>query len=308
MLIDHVEITIQAGHGGKGRVSFGEKGADGGNGGKGGDVFITVTSDLSALNQYAMTNSIVAQDGANGSNRRSSGAKGLDKTMVLPIGTEIINKSTGEIVEISDLNQEILFCKGGLGGKGNLEFKSSKNRSPNYAQPGLPGEVKQVQLILKYIADYGLIGLPNAGKSSLLNKLTNSKATVGAYPFTTIETNLGAMGDKIIADIPGLIEGASQGKGLGHNFLKHIEKVQLLLHCISVESDDVIRDYQTINSELKNYNPILLTKKRIILLTKTDLVDQKETDSKIKQLAIFNHSIIPLFIYNEQTLWHKITF
>lgn len=297
MLIDHVELTLQAGHGGRGRVSFGQKGPDGGSGGKGGDIVIKVTSDMSALNQFAMIDKIVADDGLPGTNCRSSGRKGEDKILILPIGTSIETDS-GEIFELTDLSQIILICKGGLGGKGNLEFKSSKNRSPQYAQPGLAGETKQVTLILRFIADYGLIGLPNAGKSSLLNKLTNAKAQVGAYPFTTLETNLGAMGTKIIADIPGLIEGASAGRGLGHQFLQHIEKVQLLLHCISVESDDVVADYQTINSELAKYNPALLAKKRLILLTKTDLVDQKETEIKIQQLSAFNYPVYPISIYS----------
>ena len=189
-----------------------------------------------------------------------------------------------------------------MGGRGNLEFKSPKNRSPEYAQPGRRGEYKKFKVILRFIADYGLIGLPNAGKSSLLNELTNAKASVGSYPFTTLEANLGVIGQKIIADIPGLIEGASRGKGLGTKFLKHIEKVKMILHCISAESDDAVSDFHTINQELEKFNPELITKNRIILLTKSDLVDLTVLVEKINKLAGLKYPIYTASIYDLESI------
>lgn len=302
MLIDEVEITIRAGHGGAGKVSFDGNGPDGGNGGKGGDVFITATSDLRALNQFSSDSNVVATDGMAGTKRRSSGKKGKDVVVIIPMGTSLTDQDSGEVWEINNHEENILICKGGLGGRGNFEFKSSKNRSPSYAQPGLAGEYKKFHVVLKFIADFGLIGLPNTGKSSLLNELTNANASVGAYPFTTLEANLGAFGQKIIADIPGLIEGASQGKGLGTKFLKHIEKVKMLLHCVAADSEDVLTDYETINEELRKFSPDLINKSRLILLTKTDLVDKKTIAEKIKQLTKLKFPIYPVSIHDLASL------
>jgi len=302
VLIDEVDITLKAGHGGRGIVSFDMVGPDGGNGGRGGDVFVNVTSDLKALNQFSGKKEAAAEDGQPGAKKHSHGQKGKDLTLILPVGSSLNDLETGEVVELETVGQTLLICKGGLGGRGNLEFKSSKNRSPDYAQPGLPGQIKNLKIILRFIADYGLVGLPNAGKSSLLNELTNAKATVGAYPFTTLEANLGAFGQKIIADIPGLIEGASSGKGLGTKFLKHIEKVKILLHCISSESSDVISDYHTITSELQTFSSELVTKDRIILLTKSDLVDQTILNEQISKLSVFGHVIYPVSIYNFESV------
>jgi len=302
MLIDEVDITIQAGHGGAGKVSFNGRAPDGGDGGKGGDVYISVTSDLKALNQFSGNKDVVAEDGRPGMVRGSSGKKGQDVAVLLPIGTTLTDMDNNKSVELISLNQNILICKGGLGGRGNYEFRSSKNRSHDYAQPGLAGEYKRFKVVLRFIADYGLVGLPNAGKSSFLNELTNANAAVGAYPFTTLEANLGAFGQKIIADIPGLIEGASKGRGLGIKFLKHIEKVKMLLHCISCESEDVISDYETINQELEKYNSKLIDKKRIILLTKVDLVDRGILDEKIKKLTPLKHPIFPVSIYDQESI------
>ncbi len=302
MFIDEVNITIKAGHGGAGKSSFATYGPDGGNGGKGGDVYLKVTSNLKALNQFSIDQDIKAADGISGLNRNLHGKKGEDTIVTLPIGCSLTEETTGELIELTNLDQNILICEGGLGGKGNAEFKSSKNRAPKYAQPGLEGEFKSFTVVLRFIADLGLIGLPNAGKSSLLNELTNSNVAVGAYPFTTLEANLGAFGQQIIADIPGLIEGASNGKGLGTKFLKHIEKVKILLHCISSESEDVIADFNTINSELEKFNPELINKKRIILLTKTDLVSKEQIDELVQKLKVFNFSIFPISIHDFDSL------
>lgn len=308
MLIDEIKITVRAGHGGPGKVHFDGNGPDGGNGGKGGDVYITVTSDLKALNQFSADPEVTAENGQPGMSHRSFGKKGQDKTITLPVGTSITDQDSGQTWELTQTDQTILICKGGRGGRGNLEFKSSKNRSPDYAQPGLEGDFKKLKLNLRFIAEYGLIGLPNAGKSSLLNELTNSKAVVAAYPFTTLEANLGVMGRSVIADIPGLIEGASHGKGLGTGFLKHIEKVKVLLHCIASDSPDVLKDYLTINQELQKYNPDLLTKPRLILLTKTDLLalngasGEVGINDQVSKLKSLKFPIYPVSIYNPESI------
>lgn len=305
MLIDEVEITLKAGHGGAGRVSFNPGrygGPNGGNGGKGGNIISTVTSDLTALNQFAHKKIFEAKNGEMGGSNKRSGSDAPDIEFQFPIGTHLIDQRSGTIIELNDLDQKILICRGGLGGLGNFEFRSSTNTTPRYAQPGLNGEEKTFMVILKLIANFGLIGLPNAGKSSLLNELTKANVKVASYPFTTLEPNLGALNGKIIADIPGLIEGASGGKGLGIKFLKHIEKVSLLLHCISAESENPNRDYKTIRKEMEEYDSALMTKPEIILLTKTDLVDAKTLAKKIKSLSVFKKEILPVSIHDWESI------
>ncbi|MBI2086183.1 GTPase ObgE [Candidatus Daviesbacteria bacterium] len=305
MLIDEVEITLRAGHGGPGRVSFNpgkRSGPNGGNGGKGGDIYISVTTDLRGLNQFSNTKIREAENGVMGGKFQQTGKDGKDLEIIMPLGTEITDQNTGEVFELNDLSKRILICKGGLGGRGNFEFKSASNTTPMYAQKGLPGQERLLKLELKFIADFGLIGLPNAGKSSLLNELTAASARVASYPFTTLEPNLGAWNKKIIADIPGLIEGAAEGKGLGIKFLKHIEKVKLLLHCISLQSEDALKNYQVVSEELKKCNPKLLEKEEIIILTKTDLVDSEEIKNKTKQLKKLKKQIIPVSIHDWDSL------
>lgn len=302
MLLDEVDITIRAGHGGAGDLSFKGENPDGGNGGKGGDVYIAVTSDLKALNQFSRESNIIAENGVVGGANRLYGRKGKDLVLTLPIGTTLTNNQTGEVIELNRLDQKILICKGGLGGRGNIKFKTSKNQPPTYAQPGQAGEYKRFKVVLKFLAEYGLIGLPNAGKSSILNQLTNAKAQIGAYPFTTLEANLGTWKQKIIADIPGLIEGASKGKGLGIKFLKHIEKVKMLLHCIASDSKDVIGDYQTINQELEKFKPELAHKGRVILLTKSDLVSEKALKNQLKKITVFGYPVYPVSIYDPDSI------
>src|SRR3989338_551546 len=304
MLVDDVDIVIKAGHGGTGRASFHNKkgaGPDGGNGGKGGDVFVEVTSDLYGLNRYVSKKVLVAQNGEAGGKKDKSGADAGDLTLIMPVGTFIIDGEDNEI-ELNEIGKKVLIAKGGLGGKGNAFFKSSRNTTPRYAQPGLRGEERKLNLKLKLIADFGLIGLPNAGKSSILNELTSASAKIGDYPFTTLEPNLGMLNGKVIADIPGLIEGASEGKGLGHKFLKHIEKVKLLLHCISYESDNPISDYTIIHKELKEYSSILLEKQEIILLTKSDLIKDNDLKKKLKSLAKTKKQIISVSIHDWESL------
>ncbi len=304
MLIDEVDIVIKAGHGGPGRISFHSKkgaGPDGGNGGKGGDVYVDVTSDLYALNRYISKKVLAAPNGEAGGKNEKTGADAGDLTLIMPIGTFITDGEDKEI-ELNEIGKKVLIAKGGLGGKGNAFFKSPRNTTPRYAQPGLRGEEKKLNLKLKLIADFGLIGLPNAGKSSILNELTNASAKIGDYPFTTLEPNLGMLNGSVIADIPGLIEGASEGKGLGHKFLKHIEKVKLLLHCISTESDNPLTDYKIILDELKKFNPLLLEKQEMILLTKSDLINKEDLEKKLKNLAKTKKQIIPVSIHDWESL------
>ncbi|MDO8638134.1 MAG: Obg family GTPase CgtA [Candidatus Daviesbacteria bacterium] len=315
MLIDEADIILKGGHGGAGKVSFGpseKAGPDGGNGGKGGDLYLKVTSDLFALNQFSKATTLNAGDGENGGKNLKFGKNGKDLEIYLPLGTSLLDKDSEEELELSDLNQVILIAKGGLGGRGNAEFKSPRNTTPRFAQKGLPGQEKNLKVLLKLIADFGFIGLPNAGKSSLLNELTSAQAKVANYPFTTLEPNLGVLNSRVLADIPGLIEGASEGKGLGIKFLKHIEKVKLLLHCIDGTSEDVIKDYEIVRNELGNFstkggpssggNPELLQKEEIILLTKSDLIEKKDLEKKLKDLKKLKKEVLPISIHDYDSL------
>lgn len=302
MLVDNVEITIEGGHGGAGKVSFGKakkSGPDGGDGGRGGDLYFRSSSDLTLLNQFTQKKYFRAGDGGNGDKLKRFGKKGDDLEILVPVGTEIIEKETGwTIHEFSEVDDRKLICKGGLGGHGNDYFKSPRNTTPKKAQTGLAGVKYEVTLNLRLIADYGLIGLPNSGKSSLLNELTMANAKVGNFAFTTLEPNIGVIPNsgKIIADIPGLIEGASTGKGLGIKFLKHIEKVKTLIHCVSAESSDYERDYQTVRNEMASYNNLLAKKDEIVLITKSDLVKTKPKFKNAKLVSIYDPASIDKLI------------
>lgn len=304
MLIDEIEIIIKGGHGGAGKVSFykpPQKGPDGGNGGKGGDVYLKSTTDLSVLNKFTTVRTVAAENGEAGGSNKKSGRDGKNLEILIPVGAQFTEVNTGEQFELLE-DQMILICKGGKGGKGNEFFKSPSNTTPKHAQPGLEGEKKQFKIVLRFIADIGLIGLPNAGKSSLLNELTSSQAKIANYPFTTLEPNLGVFEGKTIADIPGLIEGASEGKGLGIKFLKHIEKVNLLVHCISAESEDLKKDYEVVRLELKKFNPELTQKSEIILVTKSDLVSKDELKKKISQLKGLKKKVYGVSIHDWDSL------
>lgn len=280
MLLDKVDVTFCAGNGGNGKVSFKKlgRGPDGGNGGRGGDLYVTASSDLTILYQFNQKDYFAAENGIPGGDNIKSGHKGDDLIITLPVGTSLINRDTGNVVlELTKVGETIKLLKGGDGGHGNWEFRSARNTTPMKAQKGFPGEIINLTLNLKLIADYGLIGLPNAGKSSLLNELTNSNAKIGNYAFTTLSPNLGVINGRVVADIPGLIEGASDGKGLGIKFLKHIEKVKVLLHCIDATSDNYKRDYDIVRNELAKYNKEMLKKKEILLLCKSDLVSEMKS-------------------------------
>ena len=304
MFVDEVTLKIESGRGGNGKTSFfpGRGGPSGGNGGNGGNILTQVNQNLASLNKYAGIRNIIAEDGIPGGINRRSGANGQDKIIDVPIGTTILDLDTREEFELNEDNKSFLLCKGGSGGLGNDAIKTATNNRVKKARPGEKGNSRYIKIIQKLIADYGLIGKPNAGKSTLLNELTSARAKVANYPFTTLEPNLGVLGKKIIADIPGLIEGASEGKGLGIKFLKHIEKVQLLLHCISVESTDVLQDFKTVVNELTKYNSQLGNKESIVLLTKTDLVDEKEIKIKIKQLKKVSKNIYPISILDSESI------
>lgn len=309
MLIDQATIIVSAGHGGQGKASFFKKGRgpDGGNGGKGGNVYFQATSDITALNQYASKQNFSAPMGEPGGSNKKFGRDATDLTLIAPVGTEILDLTTQEVFLLDSPNQKILLCHGGIGGQGNAARANARMTTPTKAQPGMPGQSRQLKLTLKLIADFGLVGLPNAGKSSLLNALTKANAKVGDYAFTTLEPNLGVLEmkngtKKILADVPGLIEGAATGKGLGIKFLKHIEKVSVILHCVSCESSDPIKDWRAVRQELGAYNPVLLEKKELVLLTKSDMVDPKTITALVKKFAKIKLESLPVSVLDNASI------
>ncbi len=305
MLIDKAQVVFKGGKGGNGKVSFrrNKKGPDGGNGGDGGNLYVVAKSDIRLLSQFTREDQFAAENGIDGANNQRSGAKGKDLEIYLPVGTALLDAVSGkELFELSFEGERMLVCRGGKGGSGNWESRSADNPVPRKAEPGQKGEVRELVLSLKLIADFGLIGLPNAGKTSLLNELTGAHERTANYSFTTLSPALGVFNRKVIADIPGLIEGASKGRGLGIGFLKHIEKVKVLLHCISCESEDILKDYQTVRKELFSFNPNLEHKKEIILLTKTDLVENKTIEKATELLRKKNETILPVSINNWESL------
>jgi GTP-binding protein len=305
MLVDTAEVIFKAGDGGNGKSSFRKhmKGPDGGNGGNGGSLYVVAKNDLRLLNQFSRVTFFAAEDGEPGGTNRRSGKAGEDLIIYLPLGTSITDKKTGkEIYDLNKLDEKILIERGGKGGLGNWEFRMDQKIPPTPGEFGTKGEKNELVLSLKLIADFGLIGLPNAGKSSLLNELTGAHAKTANYPFTTLSPSLGIFEERVIADIPGLIEGASGGRGLGIGFLKHIEKVKVLLHCISCESQDVIKDYETVRSELGKFKESLLEKQEIVLLTKSDLSDEKYIKAASKKLSKKSPNVLAVSINDWESL------
>ena len=308
MLIDEAVINVRGGSGGNGAASFrrnaqtAKGGPDGGNGGNGGNVYLKGIDDVTALAQFRYKKKFSAEDGIKGGKQNLYGRNGRDLVISVPIGTQITDKVTKGSFEVANSQDKILVARGGKGGRGNNEFKSATNQTPLYAEKGEMGESRQFILELKLIADIGLIGFPNSGKSSLLSVLTNANPKIGNYPFTTLEPNLGVLGGLIIADIPGLIEGASGGKGLGIKFLKHVEKTKVLVHCIDIQSESLSKDYQTIRSELKAYNESLINKPEIILITKADLVDEKTREARLRLIKKLNNNSFLISIYSNEQL------
>lgn len=307
--IDEIEFHAKAGNGGGGVVRWRhEKGKEfsgpgGGNGGPGGDVYVRAVRDTNILARYKATKIFQAKNGDAGQNFGMQGKAGEDCYIELPIGSIIKNLSTGRTIELFSDGEEQKILHGGRGGLGNEYFKASTNIRPEQSTGGMDGEEADFKVELNLIADAGLIGLPNAGKSSLLNALTEAKAKVGNYQFTTLDPNLGALkGGFILADLPGLIEGAASGKGLGHKFLKHIKRTKMILHLISLENTDVVGVYKSIRAELEQYGNGLDKKDEVIILTKTDIVNKETIDIARKSLSQFNSNILEVSIIDDQAI------
>jgi GTP-binding protein len=284
MFVDEITIYAEAGNGGNGVERWRHEkfrpmaGPAGGDGGAGGDVILEAVSDMAILAKYTGNLEFKATHGAAGQNGSKDGPRGTDCVIKVPVGSEVIDHDRDRTYQLTTVGERVVILKGGRGGRGNEHFKSSVNRSPKEVSLGRPGEVGTFLISVALTADVGLIGLPNAGKSTLLNLLTNARSQVGAYPFTTTEPHLGNMYGVILADIPGLIAGAADGKGLGHTFLRHITKTKMLCHLVSLESSDPIADYYTIRKELSAYNASLAEKEEWILFTKKDLVNKDFLD------------------------------
>ena len=261
-------------------------------------------SDLGALGQFRYKKELSAQKGETGKNQFSDGSNGDDLILKVPIGTVVHNLSLAKEDEVVSIGQRLLMAKGGRAGKGNFKFRSSTNTSPMEFQKGLPGEEYELRLELKLIADIGFIGLPNVGKSSLLNHLTNAKSKVANYSFTTLEPNLGVYYELILADIPGLIEGASGGKGLGVKFLRHIERTKTLFHFISAQSVEPAQDYRVIQNELGAYNKELLDKPEYIFLSKAALLDKAEVDKKLDELKVIGKKAMAISVIDDAGISH----
>lgn len=306
--VDELDLHMTAGKGGDGVVAwrqekFVEKGGPaGGNGGRGGDVYVRGVHDYGILAKYRTIKNFSAEKGQNGAGGNSWGKNGSDLVLDVPIGSVLTNKMTGEKFEVLQEGELVFLLKGGKGGFGNSHFKASTNVAPQQFTFGKEGEEADFHLELQLIVDLGFAGFPNAGKSSLLNALTRAHAKVASYQFTTLEPNLGDLYGFILADIPGLIEGASEGKGLGFKFLRHINRTKAVLHCVSLENEDLSKAYNTIRKELEAYSNELAKKPEILLLTKTDLVDEKTLKKKITEAKKLNKKILTVSILDDESV------
>lgn len=292
--IDKASLYIKAGDGGSGHVSFRKEkfvprgGPDGGNGGKGGDVIFIADPHLNTLFEFNFNKKFIADNGKRGAKARKTGKNGSDLIVKVPVGTEIINAESGELLfDIVNQEENVVVARGGIGGKGNSEFKTATRQAPRFSQPGIPGEEFFVELQLKLLANVGIVGFPNAGKSTLISTISAAKPKIADYPFTTLVPNLGVVkygeyDSFVVADIPGLIEGAGEGKGLGIQFLKHIERTNILLYLLDASSENIKEDYKTLKKELKKFNPDMLEKKEIIALSKMDIVDEEKKAELMK--------------------------
>jgi GTP-binding protein len=309
--IDEVVISIRSGDGGRGCVSFRREkfvprgGPDGGNGGNGGSIIIKASKRLHTLDDFRAKRHFKAQHGSPGRGKSQTGKDGNDVIIGVPLGTMIYDHDSGELLaDMIEKDQEILLLQGGRGGKGNEHFTTSTNRAPRMAQPGLPGQKRLIKLSLKYLADIGLIGFPNAGKSTLLSCLTTARPRIESYPFTTLVPNLGVItfeddSTLTIADIPGLIDGASEGRGLGLRFLKHIERTKLLLHLMDityVPKDDILEDFFALRNELDKFSPSLSQKDYMVLINKMDIhsSEHRDVEGLKKALQDMNIDALPI--------------
>ena len=285
--VDYVKIYCRSGKGGRGSSHFRREkyipkgGPDGGDGGRGGHIYLRGNRNYWTLLHLKFERHIMATNGESGSAKRSSGKDGQDRVIEVPCGTVVYDAETGEyICDVTEDGQQVMLLKGGRGGLGNVNFKSATNQAPRYSQPGEPAQERMVILQLKLLADVGLVGFPNAGKSTLLSVVSAAKPKIANYPFTTLEPNLGIVSYRdnrsfVMADIPGIIEGASEGKGLGLRFLRHIERNSLLLFMVPADTDDIRKEYEILSNELAQYNPDLLDKPRVLAITKSDLLDEE---------------------------------
>jgi GTP-binding protein len=294
--VDQVLIEARSGDGGRGCVSFRREkfielgGPDGGDGGRGGDIYFVVDSSLTTLLDFRYQRHHRAKNGMPGLGKDMHGKGGDDLFLNVPQGTLVFDDETGEqLLDLTEEGVQVLFLKGGIGGRGNARFKTSTNRAPRHAQPGMPGETRQLRLELKLLADVGLIGLPNAGKSTLISVISAAKPKISDYPFTTLVPNLGVvdLGDRtmVVADIPGLIEGASEGHGLGTRFLRHVERTDLFLHLIDLsmlQTGDPVENFDLINRELERYDPRLASKPQLVVFNKIDIPEVREQAEQLK--------------------------
>ena len=325
--VDYVKLTVNSGKGGKGsthlrREKFVPKGGpDGGDGGNGGNIILKGNSNLWTLQSFRYKKHFKAGNGGDGSGSRKSGSNGEDVVINVPLGTVVKDLETEKVIcEINDESSDLILLKGGKGGRGNFHFKTPTNQTPRYSQSGLPGKELKIILELKVLADVGLVGYPNAGKSTLLSVLSDAKPKIADYEFTTLKPNLGivAMSDFrsfVMADIPGIIEGASEGRGLGHYFLRHIERNSILLYVIPVDTKNIKKDFTILQKELIKYNPELADKDFIIAFSKSDLMDQELLEEfktilkqEFKDMEYHIISSVSTFGINElkEDLWNKL--
>lgn len=305
MFVDEITIKAKAGNGGDGVVRWRREkyipkgGPAGGNGGRGGSIYMRAVRDLGLLSKYTGSKEFTADSGAHGSKRSMHGRHGEDIYIDVPVGATVTDIERERTYIFNENGQVERILKGGSGGLGNEEFKSSTNTTPEESTKGRKGERGTFTIELSLIVDIGFAGLPNAGKSTMLNALTNTNAKVGSYPFTTVEPHLGDLYGFILADIPGLIEGASEGKGLGHKFLKHIERTKMILHCVSLENENPLETYMVIRKELEKHNPDLLKKVEWILLTKSDLVEEHEAAKVLESFK--NEGLSNVYVVSAET-------
>ncbi|MDT0622429.1 GTPase ObgE [Croceitalea vernalis] len=324
--VDYLKAFVTSGNGGKGSVHLHREkyitkgGPDGGDGGRGGHVIIRGNSNLWTLVTYKFKKHFKAGHGEHGSKNRSTGADGQDVYMDVPLGTVVRNGDTNEILfEITENGEEKIVAEGGMGGRGNWHFKTSTNQTPRYAQPGIEGQEHNIVLELKLLADVGLVGFPNAGKSTLLSVITSAKPKIADYEFTTLKPNLGIVEYRdfqsfVMADIPGIIEGAAEGKGLGHYFLRHIERNATLLFLIPADSKDISKEYEILLDELRRYNPELVDKQRIVAISKSDMLDDElqqmmkvELDATLNAPYLFISSVAQKGIQElKDVLWKQL--
>ena len=308
MFIDEIKFYAKAGRGGNGVVRWRQEkfidkgGPNGGDGGKGGDIYALAVQDIHLLSRYSHKKKFESENGQDGMGGSKHGKSGEDLIVELPVGSIITNIESGAFVSLDKAGQKELLLKGGDGGYGNERLKSSTNTTPQKATNGKSGEEGNFKIELELFADVGLVGMPNAGKSSLLNAITNAQAKIGNYQFTTLDPNLGDFYGYTIADIPGLIEGASEGKGLGTKFLRHIKRTRVLAHLVSFENSDMMKTYKEIRKELEKYDKSLLQKDEVIILTKTDVTDEKTINKKVTEFKKLKKPVFTLTLYDDKSI------